>query len=244
MFPFLKKIPPSETYDDFSEPDAFKLWMKWAVVIAAIVCVVGVLLCVCFEGCGKGAKPAPKQPAATEQKPARPAPDLNNPVREAPASFPRNSNMPRGRETVNSGAINLATFDAKRDLVRFEDSRVWFNSDHKPASSGHEDDHLINRAMEVPLKRLVNLVDKKKGKLKVQDAYRPAEDKIHMQVSLHCEGRAIDLTCENLSLSELAKLCWQAGFDFVLYETPKASGEHVHCSVKREATESTVLPKK
>ena len=86
----------------------------------------------------------------------------------------------------------------------------------------------------MPLRRLVNLLEKKKGTLKVQDAYRAADkNKIHLASSLHCEGRAVDLTCEKVSLGDLAKLAWQAGFDFVLYEKPKKSGVHLHCSMKR-----------
>jgi hypothetical protein len=235
--PFLKKIPRPETFRDFSEPNAFKIWMKWATGVAAVACVGGLLICASMEGCRKG-QPAPDDQTA-ETKPkvetpsTEPAPDLHRPVREAPAAFPPDSNMPRGKEIYASGPIDLATFDPKRDLMRFEDPRVWFESDHAK-DDDDEDDHLIHRAMEVPLRRLVNLVEQKKGKLKVQDAFRhAAKNRIHMARSLHCEGRAIDLTCEGMSLSELAKLCWQAGFDFVLYETPRTSGPHLHCSVKR-----------
>jgi hypothetical protein len=86
----------------------------------------------------------------------------------------------------------------------------------------------------VPLKRLVNLMEKKRGTLKVHEAYRAAEkNKIHLVTSLHCEGRALDLTSETMGLTELAKLAWQSGFDFVLYEKPRKSGVHLHCSVKR-----------
>ena len=116
--------------------------------------------------------------------------------------------------------------------MRFEDKRVWFESDYDKVVD--EDDHMIHRALEVPLKRLVNLMEKKRGTLKVQDAYRASErNKIHLDTSLHCEGRAVDLTSDTMSLTELAKLAWQAGFDFVLYEKPRKSGVHLHCSVKR-----------
>jgi hypothetical protein len=230
---FFSKIPRPETFQDFGEPDAFRKWMKWAMWVAGGVCAAGLLLCVCVDGCGRppaAGEEGKEEPAKKEEPPP---PDLHNPVREAPASFPPDSNLPRGKEIYASGPIDLATFDPTKDLVRFEDARVWFESDH----DGHtddEDDHLIHRAMEIPLRRLVNLLEKKGGKLKVQDAYRHAEsNRIHMATSLHCEGRAIDLTCEGASLSDLAKLCWQAGFDFVLYEVPRKSGIHLHCSVKR-----------
>lgn len=230
--PFLSKIPKPDTFKDFGEPDAFNIWMKWSIFVAAGVCVAGLLVCLCVESCGKRPPAATEKPAVAEEK-KLPPPDLHNPVREAPASFPPDSNMPRGKEIYASGPIDLGTFSETNDLVRFEDTRVWFESD-KDHHSDDEDDHLVHRAMEVPLKRLANLLEKKGGSLKIQDAYRHAEkNKIHLTASLHCEGRAIDLTCEKVGLSDLAKLCWQSGFDFVLYEVPRKSGVHLHCSVKR-----------
>jgi len=229
------EIPPPEKLKDFGEQGTFNVWMKYAVIVAVLVCAVGVSVCFLVEWHGK--KPSVVKDAETEDttqeaESQQPTPDLHNPVRPAPATFPVDSNLPRGPERFASGPIDLATFNPGKDLTRFEDKRVWFESDNKP--NAQEDDHIIHRAMEVPLKRLVNLLEKKdaKAKLKVQDAYRPTG--IHLQNSLHREGRAIDLTSEKVSLSELAKLAWQAGFDFVLYEKPGAGGgEHLHCSVKR-----------
>lgn len=221
--------------DDFSEPGAFNKWMTVAVAVAILFCVGGLLLVISLDGCrngihwqGKGLKRAAEQGGA---KP--PPPDLFKPVRAAPASFPPNSNMPTGKEANTSGPIHLESFDPQKELTRFVDLRVWFESDYDKQDT--EDDHLINRALEIPLKRLVNLVEQKTGKLKLQEAYRPAslKRKIHLETSLHLEGRAIDLTGENMSLGDLAKLCWQAGFDFVLYEVPAIGGKHLHCSVKR-----------
>jgi len=228
---FLSKIPKPETFEDFGEPRAFEIWMKWALGFAAAVCVTGLAVCMSLEGCGKR---EPVETVAREalKKPAPPPPDLHNPVRPAPAAFPPDSNLPRGKEIYASGPIDPAAFNPTNALVRFEDKRVWFESDNDHHSDD-EDDHIIHRALEVPLKRLVNLLEKKGGTLKIQDAYRHADkNRIHMSSSLHCEGRAVDLTCEKVNLSELAKLSWQAGFDFVLYEVPKKSGVHLHCSVK------------
>ena len=239
MAPFLRKEPDRNLSQfNFDGPDSFNRWMHWASLAAGGVVIIGVLLCLCFEGCSGSSEPAKKevkkQEKQSERKPQKELVDLTKPVREAPKFFPPNSNMPKGKETLHSGPINLKTFDPKRDLIRFEDSRVWFESDHDEDTGDKEEDHLIHRSMEIPLKRLVNLVEMRKGKLKIQDAYRPAHaNEIHMATSLHCEGRAIDLTSEKISLTELAKLCWQAGFDFVLYEVPKRSGVHLHCSVKR-----------
>ena len=231
---FLNKIPEPTEFEEFSGPEESGVWMKVLFVVVATLCVIGLLVLMLRNGSDKGTPPsAAKKPPENVVKENRPPPpDLHNPVRPAPAAFPPDSNLPRGKEIFASGPIDLATFNPTNDLVRFDDPRVWFDSDNKRHAD--EDDHLIHRAVEVPLKRLVNLLEKKKGKLKVQDAYREADkNKIHLATSLHCEGRAVDLTCEKVSLGDLAKLAWQSGFDFVLYEKPKKSGVHLHCSMKR-----------
>ena len=229
----MSKIPKPEKFKDFSQPDAFRIWMKGSIIFATVACAVALTLCFVVESCGKrvpGEKKKTEEVA--EKKPPAPPPDLHKPVREAPASFPPDSNLPRGKESNASGPIDLDHFSPTNDLVRFEDKRVWFESDHDKVAD--EDDHMIHRALEVPLKRLVNLMEKKRGALKLHEGYRAAEkNKIHLDTSLHCEGRAVDLTSDNMNLSEVAKLAWQAGFDFVLYEKPKKSGVHLHCSVKR-----------
>jgi hypothetical protein len=232
IFSRLKRL---KNADDFAEPGAFRQWMTGAIVVAALFCAGGLFLIFSIEGCGRRQTEEAAEPeggAKVEQ--AAETVDLMNPVRPAPASFPPNSNMPPGKESVNCGPVDLKTFDPERDLVRFEDARVWFESDHD-GPEDDEDDHLIYRGMEIPLRRLVNLMEKRGAKLKVQDAYRALSSKrmIHLENSLHREGRAVDLTAEGISLGELAKLCWQAGFDFVLYEAPKGVGSHLHCSVKR-----------
>lgn len=232
---FLSKIPKPGKFKDFSEPDAFRVWMKGAIIFAGVACVVALALCLIVESCAKKKVSEKKAtPEVTEKNPSSPPPppDLHNPVRKAPASFPPDSNLPRGKETYASGPIDLDRFNPTNELVRFEDKRVWFESDYDKEPD--EDDHMIHRAVEVPLKRLVNLAEKKRGTIKIHEAYRAAEkNKIHLVTSLHCEGRALDVTSETMSLTELAKLAWQAGFDFVLYEKPKKSGVHLHCSVKR-----------
>ena len=149
-------------------------------------------------------------------------------VRRQPSRFPKETHLPRKNELLACGPINLKTFSPSRDLVRFDDKRVWWESDH---GHGPEDDHMINQALEEPLRKLINLVDKRGGVLKVYDAYRATG--VHLSNSLHKEGRAMDLTCNEMSLETLAKLCWAAGFDWVYYEGPsKKGGDHIHCSVK------------
>ncbi len=234
----LNRIPKPQSFENLGERGAFSRWMRGALILAAVVCGVGLAACALSDGCARRRAAAAQGPAKAEEggpeRPTLPPPDLHNPVRSAPKAFPPDSNLPRGKEIYASGPIDLATFSPERDLIRFEDPRVWFESD-QDGPEDDEDDHLIHRALEVPLRRLVNLLAKRKGAtLKVQEAFRAAEkNKIHLSSSLHCEGRAVDLTGEGIDLGELAKLAWQAGFDFVLYEKPKRSGLHLHCSVKR-----------
>jgi hypothetical protein len=136
--------------------------------------------------------------------------------------------MPRAGEGATSTSIRYVAFSPDRDLVRIEDDRVWWESEHDRNDT--EDDHVFHYAMEEPLRRLIELVDKTNAKLKVQDAYR--DQGIHAKESLHKQGRAVDLTAEGISLEKLAKLCWAAGFDWVYYESPRRGGAHVHASVR------------
>ncbi len=154
--------------------------------------------------------------------------DLSKPVRSEPARFRARSHMPKLREGKASGSIGAAAFMPKYDLVRVEDSRVWWESEHDENDT--EDDHIMHRAIEEPFRRLIELMDQNDGTLKVQDAYR--DEGIHARKSLHKEGRALDMTSDGMSLEKLAKLCWAAGFDWVYYESPKKGGAHVHASVR------------
>lgn len=155
---------------------------------------------------------------------------LDQPVRDIPKRFPADTHMPKRGEGTTSGSIHLTAFVPKIDLVRIDDPRVWWESDHDTGDT--EDDHILHKAMEIPLRRLINLVEKEGGTLKVQDTYRPTG--VHSPKSLHKQGRAIDITCDELGLERLAKLTWAAGFDWVYYEASARGGSHVHASVRAE----------
>jgi hypothetical protein len=155
--------------------------------------------------------------------------DLTVPARPEPRRFPARSTMPDCREEDASGGLR-GHFHVRHDLVRVDDPRVWWESDND--TNDTEDDHLMHRAMEEPFRRLVELVVAAGGTLKVQDIYRDAG--IHAPKSLHKEGRAVDLTCDELGLERLAQLAWAAGFDWVFHEWPKKGGAHVHASVRAD----------
>jgi hypothetical protein len=151
--------------------------------------------------------------------------------RMIPRHFPANTHLPPEPERNASGLIDPASFSPERDLVRLDNRRVWWESDHDGPGET-EDDHLLHRRMVVPLRRLIELCRKQGAGLKIHDAYR--DTGIHAPLSLHREGRALDVTSDDIPLEELAKLCWEAGFDWVFYESPRRGGAHVHCSVRRD----------
>ncbi|MDE0838860.1 MAG: hypothetical protein OSB41_07380 [Kiritimatiellae bacterium] len=157
------------------------------------------------------------------------AEDPKHPARPIPPRFKRDTHMPNGGEGDTSGSINLGSFSAGRDLVFIDDDRVWWESDND--KDDDECDHSMHFSMETPFRRLIQLVTDRGGKLKVQDSFRVTG--VHSSNSLHKEGRGLDVTCDELGLEMLARLCWAAGFDWVYYEASSRGGAHVHCSVKR-----------
>ncbi|MCX7591696.1 MAG: hypothetical protein N2255_08720 [Kiritimatiellae bacterium] len=151
-------------------------------------------------------------------------------LRSCPRRFPPNTHLPPVRESLVVGFGDSPDFDPQKDLILVEDSRVWWESDENQEGDD-ENDHLMHRACEKPFRTTVEMVTARGGRLKVQDAYRATG--VHSPRSLHREGRAIDLTCDGISLEELAKICWVAGFDWVYHEANSRHGAHVHCSVRR-----------
>ncbi len=175
-------------------------------------------------------KPASVVDMQTEETVLAPPPVIWTPVRPVPSSFRRNTHRPTQSEANVSGSRDPEGFSAGRDLVYVEDSRVFWESDND--KNDDECDHSMHHAMEAPLRLLIELVHAAGGTLEVHDAYRSSG--IHNARSLHKEGRAIDLTCDELGLEKLACLCWAAGFDWVYYEASARGGAHVHCSVKSD----------
>lgn len=161
---------------------------------------------------------------------------LDHPIRRLPEKFPSKTHLPERNEGTVSGSIDLPTFAPDRDLTSVDDQRVWWESDNDDESDD-EDDHIVHRSLEQPLLRLIELVCQEGGTLEVHDAYRATG--IHNTKSLHKEGRAVDVTCDDFPLEKLAKLCWAAGFDWVYYEVN--GGAHVHCSVRRNHDEAEIF---
>lgn len=177
----------------------------------------------------------PRPVTVLAQDPGALDPALLLPVREIPDRFPARHRKPTLREVNASGSLSDASFIADFDLIPVEDDRVWWESDNDEASGDTENDHLMHQAMVLPFRRLVELVHERGATLKVQDTYRATG--VHHRNSLHKHGRAIDLTAEGMSLSELAKCTWASGFDWVFYEAPKNGGAHIHASVRARPKE-------
>ncbi len=200
----------------------------WPAVLGVVVIIhLFILLVWSCRRPGQEIVDAEETPA---EQPSAIATNTLPPIRELPAKFPPNTTLPNVREVDASGPIHMPTFSPGRDLIYIDDPRVWWESDHD-GETDDECDHTIHRKLEVPLQRVIEAVVARQAVLKVQDTYRPTG--IHNGRSLHREGRAIDLTCQGLELEELAKICWQAGFDWVYYERPKGGGDHIHASVRR-----------
>ena len=60
---------------------------------------------------------------------------------------------------------------------------------------------------------------------------------------LHVKG-AKHLSLTSTTAEELAKLAWQAGFDWVYYENSRGTGPHVHASVRADGPRMPVLHQK
>ncbi len=210
-------------------------------VIFLFLCgvVSGVFLRGCFQETEKEAEAVEEQEEVRDHSLAEP--DLFKPVREAPERFKRDSYFPAKRESEASGAIIDSDFSAGRDLVYVDDARVWWESDND-GDTDDECDHSMHVVIEIPFRRLVNLVEATGWQLRVQEAYRATGT--HSRKSLHKQGRALDLTVDNFgevkltpfekiaAYEKLAKLAWQAGFDWVYYENSAGGGPHIHASVK------------
>lgn len=205
-------------------PREVRLVSRLAVLAGGIV----VLLFAVFAARAPALRVLPPQTRIPQYPPAPEPVDYTKPVRELPDRFRANTYLPPKGEGRASVSIAGVAFDANLDLVGLYDDRVWWESDHD--SGDTEDDHRIHWAMETPFRRLIELVVAEDGVLEVHDAYR--DEGIHASKSLHRQGRALDLTCDELGLERLAKLCWASGFDWVYYEAPKGGGHHIHVSVR------------
>ncbi|MDA1044129.1 MAG: hypothetical protein O3C57_02780 [Verrucomicrobia bacterium] len=199
------------------------------IVTAGTFVLVFIILIGALVNRGRKPKAQPEEQASPVLAIRNPEAPPKHPRRPIPPSFKRDSHMPESNESDSSGSIDLSTFSAGRDLIYFKDDSIWWESDND--NDDIECDHSMHRSMEAPLQALCELVNERGGRLKVQDAYRATG--VHGVKSLHREGRGIDVTCEELGLEMLARLCWAAGFDWVYYEASSKGGPHVHCSVKR-----------
>ena len=230
---------PDDDDDSIGERiQEFMVAHVYVVFIFALGLIIGLFFRGCIQVPGEGADATKAHHAASSHKSS---PDLMNSVRPAPAKFKRDTHMPDAKECDISGSITNNDFSAGRDLVYVDDPRVWWESDND-GDDDDECDHSMNAVVEIPFRRLVNLVAATGWQLRVQEAYRCVGT--HAENSLHKHGRALDITVDRrdgpklqpfekvAAYEELSKLAWQAGFDWVYYENSRGGGPHVHVSVK------------
>ena len=224
------------------------------IILFIFLCgiVSGIFLRGCFTE-SKGESEEATEQEEVQAKAKIVMPDLTTPVRPAPENFKRDTYLPAIRESEASGAIVNSSFSAGRDLVYVEDDRLWWESDND-GETDDECDHSMHAAMEIPFRRLANFAVTAGWQLRVQEAYRATG--IHASKSLHKEGRALDVTVDNLgdvklthfekiaAYEALAKMAWQAGFDWVYYENSAGGGPHIHASVKADGPKMSDFKKK
>ncbi len=170
-------------------------------------------------------------------KPVIPTKKSYDPVREITSKFRADTHRPPNNEGDVSGKRNAELFSPGRDLTFIDDPRVYWESDND--KNDDECDHSIHKSLEASLRLLIELVHARGGTLEVQDSFRAHG--VHNTRSLHKEGRAIDITCDELGLEKLASLAWASGFDWVYYERSSRGGAHVHCSVKRDHVQPKLI---
>ncbi|GFU54354.1 tiggy-winkle hedgehog protein [Nephila pilipes] len=121
---------------------------------------------------------------------------------------------------------------AFRNLVVNYSEDIIFKNDKVNAS-----DRVMNSRLKKLLDNLsIMVMNTFKGvKLRVVKAWD--EDNLNASTeNLHSEGRAVDITTSDIDRSKygkLGRLAYEAGFDFVYYE----SRSYVHCSVKSESVD-------
>lgn len=125
-------------------------------------------------------------------------------------------------------------------LVGNLNSSLIFKNEEEPPYDG--EDILMHPAMLLPLSRLAELVNAEwqgQYKLRITDAYDSLlehdlnQSDENRRISLHFEGRALDITTWPIAPEHFSRLCALAhcaGFDWVHYES-----DHCHVAVKAES---------
>ncbi|MFY8273209.1 hypothetical protein AAEU32_03660 [Pseudoalteromonas sp. SSDWG2] len=146
----------------------------------------------------------------------------------APSIFANGQKWPVDSEAQASGAALMSVDQATlADVVNMCGASIAIKFEEGDCS----DAKMTARAKD-KIVTLANKVNDQWGgavKLRITEAWDNNNE--HSNYSLHYEGRAIDITTDDMDVikyARLAGLAAEVGFDFVYLE-----GNHVHVSVKR-----------
>lgn len=229
-------------------------WILATVALAAVVVIVVVVVLMLSSSCTAARAELLPTPTPSSTHAARPTPAPTTTPTATPEPICPLPDLAPGQHISASGSYTQTETEAAgpmicriqpgscahRSMVGNLDPSIVFKREEEPPYD--REDILMHPDMVFPLYQLKELVEAEWGgavRLRVTDAYDSLleHDLAQMdetrKVSLHFEGRSIDLTTWPLEPARYGRLCALAhcaGFDWVHHE-----GDHCHASIQAES---------